>query len=364
MGPVLLVGDSHAEGLAPAAGAVASALGAGLRVDHVRGATTPGYARDGNLAALSAELSPSMVWVVLGTNDVGVPHESIRRALRKVVSDARRGNPDARVALWAPPKMRTDPYATAGDRTRAIMIEEARGLGAELVDGRRYVPEAALGADGVHLTRRGYARWGERAGWESIFAARQREVPAAFLVALAENESGFDPEAVNPRSGAAGLFQATRINLADYNRRNELAVTAEDVLDPATALEVQTDYMRVVLRRLASVGVLPDWEDREFVGLVALAHNVGQNAVAGAIVELRAAGIRPTMESAASRTDRPERVEFARKVARTYFSGGPPPTLPAPGRLRRRKRAILGTGAALLLVGGVFLGTVWGRGRK
>ncbi len=123
--------------------------------------------------------------------------------------------------------------------------------------------------------------------------AAKYELPPALLLALIDYESGGDPSAVNPASGAAGLMQITAIVLKDYNNRHGTKWTRRDLLDPSLNIAMGAELLSRIAKTYASAGLKVDWRSRPFVGLVVLGWNAGYSKKAGVarvVSELKAAG--------------------------------------------------------------------------
>ena len=71
-------------------------------------------------------------------------------------------------------------------------------------------------------------------------------VPMSLIKAVIRNESGFNPEAVNPSDPSAGLMQTT-----PYMASQMLGyhVTLEDLKDPQTAITAGTKYLAYLANR-------------------------------------------------------------------------------------------------------------------
>src|SRR5258708_31809918 len=82
--------------------------------------------------------------------------------------------------------------------------------------------------------------------FDGLFAERAGEIPVPFLHALAEHESGFRPDEVNPK-GAFGLFQITQGALDGYNARHGTNHTATDILRPELNTEIAVDHIQRIL---------------------------------------------------------------------------------------------------------------------
>lgn len=151
---VLLVGDSLAVGLArPLALLLApltSAAVGGTRIDHWHGPTM----------ARALLVAPSLVVVVLGTNDIAahMAGNEARPQIRAVVAMARAAG--ASVAWVGPPSLPWDGFGV-----RAALAQELSDLGVPLFDSEAAAP-VARHSDGVHMTPAGYAEWAAQiAAW-------------------------------------------------------------------------------------------------------------------------------------------------------------------------------------------------------
>ncbi|HEY0714893.1 MAG TPA: transglycosylase SLT domain-containing protein [Polyangia bacterium] len=115
---------------------------------------------------------------------------------------------------------------------------------------------------------------------EQLLARHAGTIPLTYLRALARHESGFNPQNVNPKSNATGLFQITSIALADFNRANGTKHTLADLAEPELATRVAVRHVGAVLQAYAVVPSLRgDWTNRRFLELVTFGWNSGHNAV-------------------------------------------------------------------------------------
>ncbi|RPH83555.1 MAG: hypothetical protein EHM88_06535 [Candidatus Rokuibacteriota bacterium] len=360
MGPlILLAGDSHVEGLAPPAAEVARAFGREFSASYERGLRADQAAEW--LPAEVRAAGAGEVWVQLGTNDLEAPHEfaDAAEALARAV-------PEVPFLWWLPPPATREPYAEAARRNAEVLEElRARGGFVGVVDSRRYADPAEL-RDGVHFSADGYAWWGRRAAVDSCLRAVETHgAPTSLLVALAEAESGFDPDAVNPASRATGMWQVTGILLVERQRVTGDRFSLGDMRDPAKGADVAGWYVRRIVDRLAEVGLAEDLGSRDYVGVVAVAYNAGLSETASTVRALLSANLPVTPESVVARSRRPNRTFYA-DVERAFFRGQPErgapspagaPPEPAPGRRSR------GAGLAVALALGVGI-LVVSQGKK
>jgi soluble lytic murein transglycosylase len=107
---------------------------------------------------------------------------------------------------------------------------------------------AALSSEARHLDG------GVREALRETIARAEREhgIPALLLVALIEQESGFDPSA---RNGAAiGLMQLEARTAADYARRRGIPWKGEATLrDPVRNVQIASGYLGELLARFESL---------------------------------------------------------------------------------------------------------------
>jgi soluble lytic murein transglycosylase len=83
-------------------------------------------------------------------------------------------------------------------------------------------------------------------------AEREHGIPALLLVALIEQESGFDPAAQN--GAAIGLMQLEARTAADYARRRGIPWQGEATLrDPVRNVQIASGYLGELLARFESL---------------------------------------------------------------------------------------------------------------
>jgi soluble lytic murein transglycosylase-like protein len=178
--------------------------------------------------------------------------------------------------------------------------------------------------------------------FEALFAEQAGSIPVGFLTALALHESGFDPNAVNPKSKATGLFQITQVALDAYNGRHKTTHALDELKDPALSTKVAVDHIgRILLAYARHPALQIDWQSRRFLELLVYGWNAGHNGVAGLVGKLEAGGLpaeRITVETVrqlAAKTSRspylasPSRAAWARAVATSYLGESGEPSSPA-----------------------------------
>lgn len=173
---------------------------------------------------------------------------------------------------------------------------------------------------------------------EVIYAAANKYlIPIHYADALAFNESGCNPNTVNPISNATGLFQIVRVALNHYNEVNGTAYKLEDCIDPAISAEIGLWLIGLITRTWQQRGLVePDWRNEAYLTLVTWGWNAGwsggdrQNVGRGVgyvIREAKNRGLNPldidlmyefvqTLRLAASTLKDSHKQRWAKKVAR------------------------------------------------
>lgn len=70
------------------------------------------------------------------------------------------------------------------------------------------------------------------------------------MTKIAMIESSGNPSAYNSRSGATGLFQITKICLADYNNLHKSKYSMDDLWNTSVNTEIATWYMNIRIPKL------------------------------------------------------------------------------------------------------------------
>jgi soluble lytic murein transglycosylase-like protein len=196
------------------------------------------------------------------------------------------------------------------------------------------------------------------------------QVPIAFVRALIQAESGFDPRNENPTSKARGLLQITPIVDEDWNKAHPAElVTRDDLFDPATNLKLGLDLLGRIVAKYAKQHtrtMTPNFASPRYVEVLAEAWNVGHGVIGGIIGMLEAAGVDVTVENIVKRgptlpgvspklAARIEKrgTKFPVRVRKLYFAeleaSPETPTRPTVASSR------VGDGIALALVAGLLL---------
>lgn len=150
---VLLVGDSHAQGLAPHLRAIAKEEGIPFEALYRVGSRADEWAADPALAAAVEAFAPTLVIVSLGTNDAyfGDVAERQGPAIDEIVGLAEGAGAEV---VWVSP-LELGPYRGVEPdyETRTVIEEHAPHVFAsdEL--------DIDLGPDGLHATAAGYGAW-------------------------------------------------------------------------------------------------------------------------------------------------------------------------------------------------------------
>ena len=122
--------------------------------------------------------------------------------------------------------------------------------------------------------------------YDPIFRRHGGRLPVAFLRALAYEESGLNPRAVNPGSenAARGLMQVVGVVRQDYNERNGTSYTPADLLDPDISVKLAANLMNRVIGYYAKhpdPNLHEDWSNPEFVKLLVAGWNAGYSSGGG-----------------------------------------------------------------------------------
>jgi hypothetical protein len=167
---------------------------------------------------------------------------------------------------------------------------------------------------------------------DDLFARNAGPIPVFYLRALAYHESGFNPQNVNPKSNATGLFQITSTALADFNKANGTNHGMAALVDPNLATQVAVRHLSAILKLYGAIPSLrPDWNSRRFVELLTFGWNSGHNGVARLAKMLEAQGVggeRVTVDTVGQLAGKlkvpylsePARITWAKAVANTALT--------------------------------------------
>lgn len=173
---------------------------------------------------------------------------------------------------------------------------------------------------------------------ERVVAESNSPVPPSFVLALIEGESGGNPKALNPRSGATGLLQITKSPIEGYNLRYQTGYGRQDMLEPEKNVRVGVWHLTQVVRGFEKNhphSLSPDFTDPRYCALLAAAWNVGHSEKAGLgkiVGALEKAGVEkeritvaavfeaaPRIAGATRLFSDTERAVWASNVTRKYF---------------------------------------------
>lgn len=151
---VVHVGDSHVGGLKVALQALLTPLGVGYEAHFRNGISTVGA-----LSAGWPVRGADVILVTLGTNDT--PAQGYVEAVASLVRQLRQQAPEAALVWWGPPSLHRSDVIGLPNEIVPLQRQAVTALGGVYVDSRPWASSDA--ADGVHLTRDGYARWADGA---------------------------------------------------------------------------------------------------------------------------------------------------------------------------------------------------------
>lgn len=173
-------------------------------------------------------------------------------------------------------------------------------------------------------------------GFDALFLTLSGFIPVPFLRALSYNESSLNPNAVTKSSNATGLFQVTKTVLNDYNLQHGTKYKLEDTKDPKLNSKIGIELVSRIVKNYQKnhPALAMDWNDPRYVALVVQGFNAGYSEAGGVgfvVGKLEKNGIpkeKITVDTVAQAAKElkaskylsmPERVSYAKAVARTYF---------------------------------------------
>lgn len=176
--------------------------------------------------------------------------------------------------------------------------------------------------------------------WDALFRAHADQVPVPYLRALAKRESNMDP--LDQEGLAWGLMQVHKVVVDDHNERTGEGLTLTDMLDPDRNVELATATLNRIVNLYQTRGIIPSWQDPNYIALVTAGWNSGYSQKAGTtrvLDYLRERGLPQTWENvwkysrAAGATQYldpqryPKRKAWQRSVVNTYMReiGATPP---------------------------------------
>jgi len=171
--------------------------------------------------------------------------------------------------------------------------------------------------------------------FDSIFLEEGRGVPVPFLRALARRESNMNPkEQKGPAWGLmqVGISPAAGDVLKSYNKRRGTSYTPQDMLNPILNVRVASDLLARIVRLYEALGLVQDWENANYVGLVVAGWNSGYSQKAGtarAIKAIKARGESLTLDAVYREAERdpeitrhlrnPKKQKWQRSVVASFF---------------------------------------------
>lgn len=94
-----------------------------------------------------------------------------------------------------------------------------------------------------------------------LFFSKQAHAEDVDLRAIAEIESSNNPDAVNPRTDAIGLYQITPVCVRDYNQFHTFQYTIEKMFEPHMAWNVANWYLNQRIPSMLRHYKIPDTLD-------------------------------------------------------------------------------------------------------
>lgn len=120
--------------------------------------------------------------------------------------------------------------------------------------------------------------------YDPLFAEYGRDIPVAYLRALASHESAMNPRATG--GPAWGLLQVVEVVRKDYNQRHGTRYERRDLLDPAVNVAIASDVLGRIIDGYArfhpeAPNLQVDWTNPLFVELLTFGWNGGYSERAG-----------------------------------------------------------------------------------
>jgi hypothetical protein len=120
-----------------------------------------------------------------------------------------------------------------------------------------------------------------------IQSASGADLPAPYLEAVAECESGGNPRAVSP-TGAAGLFQISMTVAKEWGQAHGFATV--DRLDIRQNVAMAAWHFRRILAAHKKAGLAHSWANLTHVGILTLGYTAGWSEVQGTAFLIRKVG--------------------------------------------------------------------------
>lgn len=165
-------------------------------------------------------------------------------------------------------------YHDREKRKRAVPAREVRAV-APPAPRRPSAPRPPARVERIKLASRSY---------DPLFAEYGRDLPVAYLRALAHHESGMNPRATD--GPAWGLLQVVEVVRRDYNQRHGTRYERRDLLDPAVNVAITSDVLGRIIDGFArfhpeAPNLQVDWTNPLFVELLTFGWNAGYSERGG-----------------------------------------------------------------------------------
>jgi soluble lytic murein transglycosylase-like protein len=120
--------------------------------------------------------------------------------------------------------------------------------------------------------------------FDPLFVKHRGTIPVAYLRALAQRESGLNPNANAGKAAAQGLLQIVTVVRDSYNQRHGTSYTRDDTLDPELNVKMATDLLKriiVAYNKHPDPNLHENWSNPEFVKLITAGWNAGYSEGGG-----------------------------------------------------------------------------------
>ena len=120
--------------------------------------------------------------------------------------------------------------------------------------------------------------------YDPLFRRYAGSIPVAYLRALTQRESGFNPRANAGKAAAQGLLQITTVARDAFNRAQGTSYTRDDTLDPEVNIRIATNLLQRIIasyRAHPSANMREDWRNPAFVQLLTAGWNAGYSEGGG-----------------------------------------------------------------------------------
>ena len=171
--------------------------------------------------------------------------------------------------------------------------------------------------------------------FDPLFRRYGGSIPVAYLRALAERESGLNPNANAGKAAAQGLLQIVTVARESYNDRHHTSYTRDDSLDPALNVQMGAELLQRIIagyRKHPSPDLQEDWQSPAFVQLLTAGWNAGYSEGGGvgkvaSYLERQGQAVTPqnvyanaAAANAVSYLSDPARQRWHRSVVDLYFA--------------------------------------------